>query len=119
MTIPQIEAYLKRYKAEGKKLFITSSFQTHSIPLLHVLSQIDRSIPILFINTGFLFPATVEYKDQIAEMLGMQVINVNPLIPKSQQKNQQGNFYFTSDTDRCCYYNKVQPLEPYLQTYDV
>ncbi len=114
-----MEQYIARYQAEGKRLFVTSSFQTHSIPLLHIISQIDASIPVLFINTGFLFPTTIAYKDQIAEMLGIEVINVSPLIPKSQQKNQQGNFYFTSDTDRCCYYNKVPPLEPYLQSYDI
>ncbi len=119
MTIPAIEAHLRRYREAGKRPFVTSSFQTRSIPLLHVLSRIDPSIPILFINTGFLFPATVEYKDHIAQLLGMRVVNVSSLVPKSQQKNQQGNFYYTSDTDRCCYYNKVQPLEPYLQTHDV
>lgn len=119
MTFEEMGEYIARYKSEGKKLFLTSSFQTHSIPLLHMVSRIDPTIPVLFINTGFLFPATISFKDQLAKQFGINVIDVKPLIPKSQQKDALGNFYFTSDTDRCCYYNKIQPLEPYLLTYDV
>ncbi len=119
MTFEEMGQYIARYKSEGKKLFLTSSFQTHSIPLLHMISRIDPEIPVLFINTGFLFPQTIQFKDRLVKEFGIKVTDVKPLIPKNQQKNSQGNFYFTSDTDRCCYYNKIQPLEPYLLTHDI
>jgi len=87
--------------------------------MLHILSQIDNTIPIYFVNTGYLFPETIEYKDLIAEQFGLTVIDVKPLIPKSQQKDELGNLLFTSDPDYCCYINKVQPLEQILMQYDV
>lgn len=114
-----ISNHIGSYLSEGKKLFVTSSFQTHSIPLLHILSRIDNSIPVMFLNTGFLFPETIEFKDQIADSFGLQVFDVRPSVPKSQQRNSKGNFYFTSDTDRCCHFNKVQPMDSILLEYDV
>ena len=119
MTIKEIEKQLKNYQDKGLKLFATSSFQTHSIVLLHIISQIDNKIPIYFINTGFLFPETVAFKDLIAKEFGLNIIDTVPLIPKNLQKDMAGNLFFTSDPDYCCYLNKIQPLDPVLAEHDV
>ncbi len=119
MKFEEFKAKIEEYKSRGLKLFATSSFQTHSIVMLHLLSKIDRSIPVYFINTGYLFPETIEYKDKIASLFGLNVIDTYPLIPKSQQKDELGNLLFTTDPDYCCYINKVQPLEPVLIQHDV
>ena len=52
MNIDDIKKQIEKYQAEGKKMFTTSSFQSHSIVLLHILSKIDASIPVYFINTA-------------------------------------------------------------------
>lgn len=119
MKIEEIKNKLEEYKKQGKKIFATSSFQTHSIVLLHIISTIDKSIPIYFINTGFLFADTIIYKDTIAKLLGLKVIDTVPLIPKNLQKDIAGNLFFTSDPDYCCYLNKIQPLDPVLAENDV
>ena len=119
MTVEEIEKYILKYKSEGLKMFTTSSFQTHSIVLLHILSKIDNTIPVYFINTGFLFPETVAYKDTIKNAFGLNVIDVLPSTPKLMQKDNQGKFLFTSDPDYCCYINKVLPMEPLLLENDV
>ncbi len=119
MKIPEIEKQLKKYKSEGLKLFATSSFQTHSIVLLHIISKIDKSIPVYFINTGFLFAETVAFKDKIAKEFDLNIIDTVPLIPKNLQKDMAGNLFFTSDPDYCCYLNKIQPLDPILAENDV
>jgi phosphoadenosine phosphosulfate reductase len=114
-----IKKKIEQYKWEGKRLFVSSSFQTHSIPLLHILSRIDRSIPIIFLNTGYHFPETMEFRDTICEMLGMRYIDLKPDTPKVRQMGYDGKLLFTSDPDYCCYLNKTQPMERILQTYDV
>lgn len=119
MTINEIVDQLKRYQASGKKIFVTSSFQTHSIPLLHILKNSEVEFDVLFINTGFHFPETISFKDTIAELLNLKVIDVHSQVPKNIQKDEEGHFYFASDSDYCCYLNKTQPLEPYLQQYNV
>lgn len=119
MEFSDIKTQIESYREDGKSIFVSSSFQTHSIPLLHVISRIDREIPVVFLNTGYLFPETLEFRDEIASKLGLSIINVASLVPKIHQRNESGYLYFTSDTDRCCYLNKVQPMEPILQKYDV
>ena len=119
MKIDEIINKLEEYKRDGKKIFATSSFQTHSVVLLHIISVIDKTIPIYFINTGFLFAETVSYKDKIAELLDLKIIDTVPLIPKNLQKDLAGNLFFTSDPDYCCYLNKIQPLDPVLAENDV
>ncbi|MBN2668450.1 MAG: phosphoadenylyl-sulfate reductase [Bacteroidales bacterium] len=119
MTFDQIQQHIETYRAEGKKLFVTSSFQTHSIVLLHIVSRIDNRIPIFFINTGFLFPETVIFKDQIAKAFNLNIIDAKSSVPKSQQKDNFGQLLFASDPDYCCYLNKIQPLDPILAEYDV
>jgi len=119
MDIHRIDTKLKEYKSSGKKMFATSSFQTRSVVLLHILSRIDNSIPVYFINTGFHFPETIQYKDIITKLLDLDVINLLPHVPKSMQTNSLGDLMFTYDPDYCCYLNKVQPVEALFDKYDV
>ncbi len=119
MQIGEIENQLKKYKDEGKKLFTTSSFQTHSLVMLHILSKIDREIPVYFINTGYLFPETVRFRDEIAQQFGLRIVDLKPLTPKYMQTDDGGKFLFTSDPDYCCYLNKVQPMDAVLAKHDI
>ncbi len=119
MKFDEIKQRIQKYEQEGKKLFATSSFQTHSIVLLHIISRINPKIPIYFINTGFLFPDTIKYKDQLAKEFGLNIIDAKSSVPKSQQKDSFGNLLFASDPDYCCFLNKIQPLDPILAENDV
>tara|TARA_R110002096_G_scaffold4954_11_gene23239 strand:- start:14958 stop:15614 length:657 start_codon:yes stop_codon:yes gene_type:complete len=117
--VQAIRDTILRYKDEGKRLFATSSFQTHSIPLLHIISEIDRTIPIYYLNTGYLFPETLAFKDELKLRFGMNFIGLSAEVPKIQQRDSNGQLFFTSDPDYCCYLNKTKPLEPILMTHDV
>lgn len=119
MTFEEIQTRILSYQQAGKKLFTSSSFQSHSLVLLHMLSRIDRSIPVYFLNTGYHFPETVAFVDQVAEKFGLNTIRLNPIVPKHQQRDAGGNLLFTSDPDYCCFLNKTQPMEDVLRNYDV
>lgn len=119
MELPEIKRRIDEYAKEGKSMFTTSSFQTHSIPMLHLLSQIDKSIPVYCINTGYLFPETISYRDQIIETLGLQMVDLKPDTPKYLQREANGKLMFTTDPDHCCYINKTQPMEAVLASHDV
>ena len=119
MTIKEIHQQLELYHRNHKKIFVSSSFQTHSIPLLHILSQANVPFDVLFINTGFHFAETVSFRDEVKKLLKLHVVDVRPQVSKINQKNEDGQFYYVNDPDYCCYLNKTQPLEPYLQQYDI
>ncbi len=119
MKFEEIKSSIEKYKEEGKLLFTTSSFQTHSLPLLHMLSRIDASIPVVFINTGYHFPETIEFRDQVADSFGINLVDLKPEIPKNLQIGDDGQLLFTSDPDHCCYLNKIQPLEKIMMQHDI
>ena len=119
LDFKQIKAQVDRYREQGLSLFTTSSFQTHSLVLLHVLSRIDRSIPVVFINTGFHFPETIQFRNQITSLLGLNTVDLRSGTSRLEQIGSDGRFLFASDPDRCCQMNKTFPLEPWLLENDV
>ena len=114
-----VVARLHGFLDAGKKVFTTSSFQSQSLPLLHMISRVDRDIPVYYTNTGFLFPQTVRFAEELADRLGLTVIALRPEVPKIKQLDRAGRFLYASDPDHCCYLNKVQPLEPILMENDI
>lgn len=119
MKVGEIIKQLQVYEESGKKMFLTSSFQTHSIPLLHIVKQSGISVEILFINTGFHFPETLTFKQEISDLLNLNCTDVQSYIPKILQRDEEQQFYFISDPDYCCYLNKTQPVEAYLKSHDI
>lgn len=119
MDFSEIKERIDSYKYSGKKIFTTSSFQSHSIVLLHLISRIDQSIPVYFINTGYHFSETIEFKDHISQLLGINTINLRPSTPKYMQRDNSGKLLFTSDPDHCCHLNKTIPMENILRSHDI
>lgn len=119
MDFNGIKAKIEHYKAENKKVFTSSSFQSHSLVLLHILSRIDQSIPVYFINTGYHFPETIRFRDEVTKLFGLNTIDLQSEVPKYMQRDGEGRLLFASDPDHCCYLNKTQPMDGVLRTHDV
>lgn len=117
--VKKINQDIELYRVKGKKIFASSSFQSHSIPLLHIISLIEMNIPVYFIDTGFHFPESLSFVKTIQTLLNIEVVNVESPIVKSKQRDSQNRFLYCSDTDYCCHINKVLPLEPIISKHDV
>lgn len=113
------ESQIAAYEAKGLRIFASSSFQGHSIPMLKIIADIAPHIPIYFLNTGYHFPETLWFRDHICEKYGLTLANVSSPIPKSGQRTQGGQLMFAQDPDYCCHMNKTLPMEPVLREYDV
>lgn len=87
--------------------------------MLHILSRIDKTIPVYFINTGYHFPETIEFRDQVTTLFGLNTIDLKSDVPKHMQRDSEGKLLFTSDPDHCCYLNKTQPMDGILRSHDV
>ncbi len=110
---------LKEFAKDDNKMFITSSFQTHSIPMLHIITRVIPGIPVYFLNTGFHFPETIVYKNLITSIYNLNTTDLESDIPKSAQRDRNNSFHYSNNTDYCCYLNKVLPLENVLKTNDI
>jgi phosphoadenosine phosphosulfate reductase len=100
------------------KIALVSSFGAESSVLLHMVSQIDKSAPVLFIDTKMLFPETLDYRDELTAHLGLR--NVIVIGPDKRQLAEADpeNFLWSSDPDRCCEIRKIDPLAEALEEYD-
>lgn len=119
MDSSQIIEELTKLKNDNKSLFLTSSFQTQSLPLLHIISQLDFKIPVFYLNTGFLFPETLSFIDELRDLLSLDIRSLSSDISKINQIDKNGNFLFSTDPDYCCHINKVKPLESTIAQYDI
>ena len=66
-----IQDELHRRVDSGDKIFTSSSFQTHSLPLLHIVSQVPGCEVVYLTNTGYLFPETLEFASSVCAELGL------------------------------------------------
>ncbi|MGB3618831.1 MAG: phosphoadenylyl-sulfate reductase [Catalinimonas sp.] len=114
-----IRAQVADYRRAGRHVFATSSFQTYSVPLLHILSKLEVPVPVYFLDTGYHFPETLRFRDELAAAFDLRVVSVRPPVPKSYQRDAAGRLLYASDPEHCCHLNKVQPLEPVLAGHDV
>ncbi|MBN1487099.1 MAG: phosphoadenylyl-sulfate reductase [Anaerolineae bacterium] len=89
----------------------SSSFQTQSVPLLHLISQVCPEMPVLFIDTGFHFSETLAFRDLLQQRYHLNVVNIHPSITKDQLFAKYGEGLYRHDPDLCCYINKVEPMQ--------
>ena len=117
--IDRIGEKLDGYKSSGLSAFVSSSFQSHSLPLLHIISRFQPETPVYFLNTGFHFPETMAFRHVIADLMGLNIIDVSSPVSKAGQRDESGKFFFVNNPDHCCYLNKVLPMEPVIAQHDV
>ncbi|PWE18708.1 phosphoadenylyl-sulfate reductase [Marinicauda salina] len=98
---------------------VVSSFGTESAVILHQLAKVAPDAPVLFINTGKLFPETLAYRDQLVERLGLT--NVQTLQPSAHDlaADDPGGDLHKRNPDLCCHVRKTLPLVRALQPYKV
>ena len=94
---------------------LTCSFQHEGVVLAHMLQSIAPETPVVFINTGFHFPETLAYRDQLLERFRFNLVEVGPAISKPELERTHGPELYRRDPDRCCEINKVEPLRRALQ----
>lgn len=90
---------------------MSSSFQTQSLPLLHIVSQVAPQLPILFLDTGYHFHETLAFRDRLVREWGFNLQIVRAAMPRDEFVRQHGDDLYRRDPDLCCYINKVEPME--------
>lgn len=100
------------------KMAVVSSFGAESVVLLHMVSQIDKDTPVIFIDTEMLFEETLQYQYDVAETLGLTDIRV--ITPKRDAVllNDVDGLLHQADKAACCHLRKVQPLQDALADFD-
>lgn len=99
------------------KVALVSSFGTEAAVLLHMVSEIDKDAPVVFLDTKKHFPSTLAYKDDLVARLGLtQVIDVTP-DPAAVVRLDKDEYLWLTNPDACCDMRKTQPLDRVLAPY--
>ncbi len=96
---------------------ITCSFQAAGVVVLHLLRKRLPDIPVLFLDTGYHFAETYEFRDRITREWGLNLVNVTPAQSVQQQESALGILY-QDDPTRCCQLRKVEPLARALEPFE-
>ena len=110
-----IAAALKRVGRD--KLALVSSFGTESAALLKVMADVDAAIPVIFLDTGWLFAETLAYRDVLIEKLGLaDVRSIKPSDETLAREDGDGDLWH-ANPDACCRIRKVEPLARALKPF--
>ena len=103
--------------AKNRAACITSSFQAECVVLVHMLKDQRPDIPVLFLETGYHFPETLAYRDQMTRDWKLNLVNLEA---KQSVKDQEALFGILNQTEpsKCCGLRKVEPLFAGLANYD-
>ena len=100
------------------RIAVVTAFGTESAVLLDLVAQIDRDVPVIFLETGKHFPETLAHRDRLIAHLGLT--DVRSVVPaaKALAKEDSDGALWSRDPDRCCALRKVLPLEAALAGFD-
>jgi len=102
----------------GDKLAVVTSFQITGIVTLHMLQDIAPQTPVLTLDTGYLFPETLDLMDTLEEQFNLNLTRITPRQTTSQQDRDYGTRLWERNPDRCCHLRKTIPLRDALEGYE-
>lgn len=100
------------------RIALVSSFGAQSVVLLHLVASVDRSLPVIFIDTGKIFGSTLRYRDEVVARLGLTDVRVARPDPSVLTTHDTDSGLWLRDPDKCCSIRKVAPLAHVLSGFD-
>jgi phosphoadenosine phosphosulfate reductase len=102
----------------AEEVCVTSSFQAEDMVVVYLVRESLPKVPVIFLDTGYHFAETYEYRDRLAREWDLNLVNVLPQLTVAEQESQFGILNQTAP-DRCCGMRKVGPLFASLEPYKV
>ena len=98
---------------------VVSSFGAESAVLLHMVSEVDRATPVIFLDTGKHFWETLSYRAKLIDRLGLTGVRIITPDEADLTASDPDGTLHGSDADRCCHIRKTLPLQRALHGFDV
>ncbi|MGA9658357.1 MAG: phosphoadenylyl-sulfate reductase [Asticcacaulis sp.] len=96
---------------------LSSSFGADSAVLLHMVSEIEPDVPVIFLDTDRHFFQTLQYRDELVKRLGLtNLINLKADPAEAAAEDTKGTLWRTAP-DACCDLRKVRPLNRLMENY--
>ena len=99
-------------------LSMSSSFQTQSTPLLHMINEIQPKMRIFFLDTGMHFWDTLVFREHLEQIWDLNIVDLRPDEKWRTVLRHFGHDLPETDPNLCCYIRKVQPMQKALDGVD-
>lgn len=112
------EAVIQWASAEfGSSLVLSSSFGADSALMLHLVTRVVPDIPVVFVDTGYLFPETYRFANELRERLNLNLKVTSPLMTSARQEALYGKQWEQGElgVKRYLAMNKVEPMQRALK----
>ena len=103
----------------GVNAAVGTSFQGAGLVVLHTAYTNGMKFPSFTLDTGLLFPETLELKAKIEGLLGLTIESLKPEQTVEEQAAEHGPNLWDRSPDLCCTLRKVMPLQKKLGELDV
>lgn len=100
---------------------VSSSFGVQAAVMLHLLTRQKPDIPVVFIDTGYLFTETYQFVDELADKLALNLKVYRPTVSAAWQEARFGERWNQGSDGLAAYNrdNKVEPMEQALRDLGV
>lgn len=93
------------FRSFAPEIAVSSSFQTQSLPLLHLVSRVCPDLRVVFLDTGYHFPETLSFRDRVVTQFDLRLEVV-----RAEAAGPRDDTLYRRDPDLCCFKNKVEPF---------
>lgn len=115
---PECVIEVARSSVEPGRFAVVSSFGAESAALLAAVAAVDPTIPVLLIDTGYLFPETLAYRDALIVRLGLADVRTILPDPEEVARDDAEGDLWARKFDACCALRKTRPLARALARFD-
>jgi phosphoadenosine phosphosulfate reductase len=98
----------------GPRAAIGTSFQGAGLVMIHLAHSQGLVFPVFTLDTGLLFPETVDLKHRLETFFGLKIESLEPDLTVEEQADIHGAELWRSNPDLCCTVRKVLPLRDKL-----
>ncbi|MDX2187270.1 MAG: phosphoadenylyl-sulfate reductase [Opitutaceae bacterium] len=95
----------------GDGLAMTTSFGIQSAVMLHLVTRLAPTIPVIFIDTGYLFPETYRFARDLCQRLNLNLKRYVPSMTAAEQEALYGK-QWEQGLDGLKRYNHLNKVEP-------
>jgi phosphoadenosine phosphosulfate reductase len=111
-----LRALLKEGPLAGRTALV-SSFGAESAVLLDMVASVDPATPVIFLDTGKLFPETQAYREELIDLLRLRDVRVVEPRAAALGRYDPGGDLWSREPDLCCHIRKTEPLQEALEGF--
>lgn len=100
------------------RLTMATAFGAEGCCLVHMLAEIEPTIRLFNLDTGYQFPETLELRERIRQRYGIAVEFVRPTQTVADYEAEHGGPLYPHRPDQCCHDRKIVPLRQAVAGYD-